>query len=91
MFKTHFYKGLALLQILAIPYLFVNLTPILWPLIKGIIEEINLDWFDSGHVIFFTIWHALVFCAFNLSYYPLYALNIPFFDQYKVNKEPWPW
>eukprot|EP00347_Sterkiella_histriomuscorum_P018018 403347100 len=49
-------------------------------------------WADWQVFIFFTllIQYSLVI-VFNSMYVIIYKLNLPFFEQYKVNSELWPW
>jgi hypothetical protein len=57
-----------------------------------------LDWMDNigvTEVKFFTIWlqiwHVIWLLGCNLVMWGVYHIKHPWFEQYKINNEPWPW
>lgn len=54
-------------------------------------DYLNLE--TNGGLFICTLYpfHAFLFISFNLVLMCIYKLNSPFFEQYKANKDPWPW
>ena len=91
MLSTVIFKTLALAQIVGYIKFCETITPYIWPTLGRIIKEFNFEFLDVGPIIFIVIWHAICFSVCNLFYYPFYSRNIPYFEQFKVSNEPWPW
>ena len=53
------------------------------PLFQG-----NKDYFCLAFSVFFNLCNLIVL---NTSYNIIYYLELPFFEQYKIGKGPWPW
>ena len=41
--------------------------------------------------LFSIIVHEGIYIICNLFYFVIYKIEHPFFEKYKINKEPWPW
>jgi len=81
-------KGIGKIVGFIIVILFFYLTPIvgrkLWP--KKLHENLRL--FNYLTVM---ITHQSIFLFWNLIYYFIYTLEIPFFERYRIHNEEWPW
>jgi sterol desaturase/sphingolipid hydroxylase (fatty acid hydroxylase superfamily) len=80
------YRFLNFCLLILYNYLFYSIYKIIWP---GILEQ-NLE----KEKIYQMISLPLFFLGFIIPYIfysILYIKKIPFFEQYKVNAEPWPW
>lgn len=43
------------------------------------------------YVITTVIWHTFWQITVNIFMWIIYHIELPFFERYKINSEPWPW
>ena len=61
-----------------------------WPIVIDYVTRYNLP---KGLVYFVSLWgiHAIGYLTMGIVFYFIYSANLPFFEQYKINENPWPW
>lgn len=86
-------KGYGLITAGLIAAAYFYLAPILiqtvWPLFMNFLQSGESTWVSM--TILTLLWHYLWLIVSNLSLWVIYHIEHPFFERYKVMKEPWPW
>jgi len=61
-----------------------------WPRLMDFVSENN---YELWKVELFISWAFHLSCTIvtNLSMWLIYHLELPFFERYKINRDPWPW
>ena len=76
---------LALTQAIGLLYCTLQLGRVYWPKILTLHENRNLLVYDT------IIYNVCLLIILNIAWGLIYYLEIPFFEQYKIGKGPWPW
>lgn len=71
-------------------YLMPRVGKLWWPLWLDLADRYNIS---KVQLVVATqlIFHATWILYSNLSMYVIYKMKHPFFEQFKVNNDPWPW
>ena len=88
------YKGvlflLAYIQGITFIWFTPKLSQAIWPTILTWIEESQYEkW--KVFLVGLILWHVCLVAFFNLIMYGIYHIEHPFFEQFKINQNPWPW
>jgi hypothetical protein len=62
----------------------------IWPKVLEMLESNKWEpW--KFVIIMTTCWHMLWVIVANLCMWAIYHVELPFFERYKINPNPWPW
>ena len=71
-------------------YFVPQIAAAVWP---SILDYLDSNGIEYWKFFFFGLiaWHLFLTISINLVMWAIYHIEHPFFEQYKINSNPWPW
>lgn len=84
--------GLYSASLIALSYFYFapTLCQYVWPKVLDYIQSNEIELWKF-YVIVTICWHTGWNLFVNLAMWVIYHIELPFFERYKINSNPWPW